>query len=163
MRYFLFLLLMIPMISVADVRPFSFYQTAQDVLQTTFRQLEEVGVIRLDPYHPSLPYPQVSAVEALYQPRTQIVAYFDHETVLGGMNYVFKAWNGGNRHRISYNEEDINFVTPYLGTVAHANRFKTTAGWQYDFYCRSRHVSKPEWDRCIQNLFIDVITRQLAR
>lgn len=142
---------------------FSLPQVARDVLGETFGRLQAVGVLRLNPYHPSLPYPQVSAIEAFYNPRTQALAYYDEEYVVGGVTAVFKNWQGGNRHRVSYNEEHIEFVTPFLGQVAHANRFKTVSGWQYRFYCRSQPVDKMNWDKCIRFHFVSVIVQQMAR
>ena len=43
--------------------------------------------------------------------------------------------------------DHIEFSTYYAGNVAHANRFKTVYGWDYNFWCRgSYQVNKAQWD-----------------
>jgi hypothetical protein len=160
MRRFLVVFLVISATSHAIPEVFAFYKVSRDTLNITFTQLEKAGVWRLDPYDPRLPYPQVSALEAFYYPPLGTLSYFDQETG-GGTTYVFKNRQGGNRHRISFNESHIEFVTPYMGTVAHANRFKTVEGWNYHFWCQSQLVTKAAWDACIHNLFIQVIRREI--
>jgi hypothetical protein len=162
MKKYLVALLLLVSITAQASTVFSIPQLARDAVNETFRQLEWAGVLRLDPYDPSLPYPQVSAIEALHNPRTGAFAYYDEEAGLG-MTYVFKSRQGGNRHRISFTPDHVEFVTPYLGQVAHVNRFKTVQGWMYHFYCRSQYVDRTKFDHCVRSYFINVIRQQMER
>lgn len=148
-------------VSVAAYPPFSYYQTAHDAVNITLSELQSVGCETLSPNDPRLPYPQVSAIEAIVNFQTGALTYYDEETGAYAANYVFKNRQGGNRHRITFSEDSIQFVTPYAGTIAHSNRFKTVGGWDYNFYCQSSLVDKATWDGCIHQLFIDVLKRQM--
>lgn len=140
--------------------PFSLVRVGTDAVDITYRLLEARGVMRLDPYDPRLPYPQVQAMEALYQPRTGAFAYVNGGVGAWGGVIAFKNRFGGNVHLISAGPDFIQFTTPYSGNVAHANRFKTIAGWDYHFYCRSQPVVKAAWDHCIRQFFIEPLVNQ---
>ncbi len=141
--------------------PFTLVAVSNDALSSIYKSLEKAGVLRLDPYDPRLPYPQVQALEALLNPKTGAMAYVNGESGFGFGAVVFKNRHGGNVHSMSASPDHIQFTTPYMGNVAHANRFKTVEGWNYHFYCQSVPVNKAIWDTCIQRLFINVVVGQL--
>lgn len=135
------------------------YQSIQEV----WSQLRFYGLLELSPWHPALPRPQVPALKAVVSQRAGLLAYYDEENGIGASTLVFKNPNGGFRHSVSFNRDQIQFVTPYQGTVAHANRFMTVGGPGYNFYCQSRPVTEQGFYNCINRLFIRVIVDQLRR
>jgi len=132
-------------------------------VETTFTQLKFYGLLELSPWHPALPRPQVPAVRAIASQRNGLLAYYDEENGGAATTLVFKNPNGGYRHSVSFNRDAIQFVTPYQGTVAHANRYLTVNGPGYNFYCQSRPVTEPVFYSCIDKLFVQVIVDQLRR
>lgn len=68
---------------------------------------------------------------------------------------------GGNVHWIEYSWEWFKVATPQ-GTVAHANRYTTGHGWQYNYYCRSVMVGPEQFDRCVLQGFTQVVIQRLC-
>ncbi|MFM8313595.1 MAG: hypothetical protein ACKOA8_04860 [Deltaproteobacteria bacterium] len=130
-------------------------------MQQTWTELKANGLLEMDPYDPRLPYPQTPALRAVVSRRLGLLAYFNEENGFGGTTLVFKNPNGGYRHSVSFNRDRIKFVTPYMGTVAHANRFTTVGGPGYNFYCQSQPVTEYAFYQCIDSLFIKAIVNQL--
>lgn len=135
--------------------PASFSDVAQRTIQEIWSQLRFYGLLDLNPWDPSLPKPQVPALKAIVSQRTGLLAYFDEENGLGATTLVFKNPNGSYRHSVSFNRNNIEYVTPYQGTVAAARAF--------NFYCLSRPVSEENFYSCIDRLFIRVIVDQLRK
>lgn len=144
-------------------RPSSFSELGYQTVQEVWNQLRYYGLWEMNPWHPSLPRPQVPALKAVVSQRAGLLAYYDEENGWGGSTLVFKNPNGGYRHSVSFNRDQIQFVTPYQGTVAHAQVYFTVNGPAYQFYCRSQVVSEPGFYSCIRRFFTQVIVDQLRR
>ncbi|NBT57980.1 hypothetical protein EBT16_04265, partial [bacterium] len=93
--------------------PASFSDVAQRTIQEIWSQLRFYGLLDLNPWDPSLPKPQVPALKAIVSQRTGLLAYFDEENGLGATTLVFKNPNGSYRHSVSFNRNNIEYVTPY--------------------------------------------------
>lgn len=130
-------------------------------INETWNELKFAGLLEMDPWDPRLPRPQVPALKAVVSQRVGLLAYFNEEYYGGGTTLVFKSPNGGQRHSVSFNQHWIGFLTPYQGTIAHANRFMTVNGPGYNFYCQSQPVTEFAFYQCIDSLFIKVIVNQL--
>ena len=145
----------------AQAGTFNLVSAGSDALAILAKQLKAGGVERFDPYDPRLPYPQVSAVEALVNARTGAFSYYDIE--FGSTVHVFKNRQGGSRFSMTVTPDHIEFSTYYAGNVAHANRFKTVYGWDYNFWCRgSYQVNKAQWDACVMEGFIAPLRIQMT-
>lgn len=68
---------------------------------------------------------------------------------------------GGNVHWIEYSWDWFGVTTPQ-GTVAHANRYTTGHGWQYNYYCRSVMVNPAQFDQCVLQGFTQVVVQRLC-
>ena len=143
--------------------PSSLSSVGLNSVQHTFTQLRFYGLLELSPWHPNLPHPQVPALKAIVSQLNGLLAYYDEENGPGFTTLVFKNPNGGYRHSVSFNRDQIQFVTPYQGTVAHSNRYMTVNGPGYNFYCQSRPVTEQGFYSCIDQLFVRVIVDQLRR
>jgi hypothetical protein len=132
-------------------------------IQQTWNQLQTLGLLEMDPWDPRLPYPQTPALKAVVSRKVGLLAYYNEENGFGATTLVFKNPDGGYRHSVSYNRDSIKFVTPYMGTVAHANRFNTVGGPGYNFYCQSQPVTEFAFYQCIDSLFIQAIVNQLKQ
>lgn len=141
----------------------SFSNLGHQAIDKTWTEIQSLGLVEMDPWSSELPRPQVPALRAIVSQRTGLIAYFDEENGYGATTLVFKNPNGGYRHSVTFSRDAISFVTPYQGTVAHANSFMTVNGPDYNFYCQSRRVTEQGFFDCIQSLFIDVIIKQLRR
>ena len=75
--------------------------------------------------------------------------------------FAVKHPRGGNVHWIEYSWDYFKVATPQ-GTVAHANRYTTGNGWQYNYYCRSVMVNPNQFDQCVQNGFTLVVVQKLC-
>ncbi len=147
----------------ARANTISFTQMANESVEVVWAELKNYGIERWDAYHPLLPRPQVPAKFAVVNSQRRVLAYFDEEFNVGGSSYVFKATNGGMRHTVSFNWNEIQFVTPYMGNVAHANQFMTANGPGYNYLCRSQYVNFLGFKSCVTYNWINVIVRQLIR
>ncbi|MFM8268917.1 MAG: hypothetical protein ACKN9V_01920, partial [Pseudomonadota bacterium] len=85
------------------------YQTVREI----WDQLIYYGLLKMDPWDPALPKPQVPALKAVVSNRVGLIAYYDEENGLLATTLVFKNPDGGQRHSVSFNKENIEFVTPY--------------------------------------------------
>ena len=132
-------------------------------MEQTWTELKSVGLFEMDPWDPRLPHPQVPALKAVVSSRVGLLAYFDEEIYGWGTNLVFKNPNGSYRHSVFYSRDAIKFVTPYQGTVAHANRYMTVDGPGYNFYCQRHPVTEFAFYQCVDSLFIKVIVNQLKQ
>lgn len=68
---------------------------------------------------------------------------------------------GGNVHWLEYSWEWFKVATPQ-GTVAHANRYTTGHGWQYNYYCRSVMVNPHQFDQCVLQGFTQIVVQRLC-
>jgi hypothetical protein len=143
--------------------PQSFSDLSTRAIRQVWRELKTYGLLEMNPWDPALPRPQVSALRAVVSRRNGLLAYYDEEVGFGYSTLLFKNPNGGYRHWVSSNRNEIQFVTPYQGTVAHANAVMTVYGPAYNFYCQSRLVTESNFYQCIDRLFIRVIVDQLRR
>lgn len=75
--------------------------------------------------------------------------------------FAVKHPRGGNVHWIEYSWEWFKVATPQ-GTVAHANRYTTGHGWQYNYYCRSTMVTPLQFDQCVLQGFTQVVVQRLC-
>jgi hypothetical protein len=75
--------------------------------------------------------------------------------------FAVKHPRGGNVHWIEYSWEWFKVATPQ-GTVAHANRYTTGHGWQYNYYCRSVMVNPIQFDQCVIQGFTQVVVQRLC-
>lgn len=75
--------------------------------------------------------------------------------------FAVKHPRGGNVHWIEYSWEWFKVATPQ-GTVAHANRYTTGHGWQYNYYCRSVMVNPTQFDQCVIQGFTQVVVQRLC-
>jgi len=141
----------------------SFTHLAYQAIDQTWRELKYFGLWEMDPWAPGLPRPQIPALRAVVSRRNGLLAYFDEENGLGETTLVFKNPNGGYRHSVTFARDGISFLTPYQGTVAHANGLMTVNGPAYQFYCQSRLVTEQGFYSCVDRLFIKVIVNQLRR
>lgn len=135
------------------------YQTIRE----TWDQLIYYGLMKLDAWDPSLPKPQVPAIKAVVSKRLGLVAYYDEETGFVETTLVFKNPDGSQRHSVSFNKDNIKFVTPNQGTVANANMYSTPNGPAYNFYCQSRPVTEQSFYECVDRLFVRVIVEKLRK
>lgn len=69
---------------------------------------------------------------------------------------------GGYNHWIEYNINGIGIYTPQ-GKVASANRYTLGQVWQYNYYCRSQPVYPQQFDACIGQGFVEVVSQRLCR
>ncbi len=128
--------------------------------------LRACGLSLIDPQTPGLPNnTRWNARYAVVNSRGQALAYlvqdYDVSAVWTWMNP-----NGGFRHSIQFDNQNIRFVTPYAGNVASANRFVTPGGVGFNMYCRSSGGMVPTWqlfENCINRDFVQVIVGQLCR
>lgn len=141
----------------------SFSNMGYRSMEEVWRRLNFLGLLEMNPWDPALPRPQVPALRAVVSRRAGLLAYYDEETGIGFSTLVFKNPNGGYRHSVSFNRDSVEFLTPYQGTVAHANRFMTVNGPAFNLYCQSRLVNEPTFYQCIDRLFVQVIVNQLKR
>lgn len=135
------------------------YQNVRQIMN----DLQRWGLLEMSPWHPSLPRPQVPALKAIVSRTRGLLAYYDEENGWGATSLVFKNPNGSYPHSVTFNRDGIRFVTPYKGTVAHANRYMTVNGPGFNFYCQSRPVTERNFYYCIDRLFNNVIVQQLIR
>jgi hypothetical protein len=135
------------------------YQTVKEI----WNQLLFYGLLEMDPWNPTLPKPQVPAVKAVVSKRNGLLAYYDEENGMMATTLVFKNPDGGQRHSVTFNRNNIEFVTPYQGTVAHANAYMTVNGPAYNFYCQSRLVTEQSFRTCVDRLFVRVIVDKLRK
>lgn len=131
---------------------FSFPNVAIATKITITTLLEKAGVENLDPYDPSLPYPQVPAIEAFVNRATGALAYYNYEGPTGIL--CFKNRLGGNTHTISAGMDHIQFANYFSGVVAHGIRSQSVHGYIYNLYCRSVPVNREGWDACIKQQFL---------
>jgi hypothetical protein len=143
--------------------PQSFSNISYRSIHEIWRQLHYFGLLEMNPWDPNLPRPQVSALKAVVSRRAGLLVYYDEEMAFGESTLLFKNPNGGYRHSVSFTRDAIQFVTPYQGTVAHANQFMTVNGPGFNYYCQSRWVSEQGFYQCIDRLFVQVIVDQLKR
>lgn len=160
---FLITLLVFTFSSSSEAVATRFSQVAYQSTQQIFRDLQRWGLLEMNPWHPSLPRPQVPALKAIVSRTRGLLAYYDEENGWGATSLVFKNPNGSYPHSVTFDREGIRFVTPFKGTVAHANRFMTVNGPGFNFYCQSRLVTEQNFYYCIDRLFTEVIVRQLIR
>lgn len=155
------------LLCLISINSFGATETLSDVgykaMNQTWTELKSFGLLEMDPWDPRLPRPQVPALKAVVSKRVGLLAYFNEEYGGGGTTLVFKNPNGGQRHSVSFNQGWVGFVTPYQGTIAHANRFMTVDGPGYNFYCQSQPVTELAFYQCIDSLFIKVIVNQLKQ
>lgn len=147
----------------SQAAPPSFPEYGYHVVREIWDQLLYYGLLKMDPRDPSLPAPQVPALNAVVSKRVGLLAYYDEENGLMGTTLVFKNPDGGQRHSVSFDRNDIEFVTPYQGTVAHANSFTTPNGPGYNFYCQNRPVTEQSFYECVDRLFVRVIVEKLRQ
>ncbi|MCX6103342.1 MAG: hypothetical protein NT000_08790 [Proteobacteria bacterium] len=138
-------------------------QLAYQTINETWTRLGSVGLLEMNPWDTRLPRPQVPALKAVVNQRLRLLAYYNEENIGLGTTFVFNNPNGGQRHSVSFNTDWISFLTPYQGTVAHANRYMTVNGQGYNFYCQSTPVTEQGFYNCIDHLFISVIVNQLKQ
>lgn len=143
--------------------PLNFPQLGYQSIQEIWRELRYFGLLEMDPWDPRLPRPQVPALRAVVSMRNGLLAYYDEESGLGASSLLFKNPNGGFRHTVSFDRESIYFVTPYQGTVAHANQVMTINGPAYLFYCQSRPTTETGFYQCVQQQFVRLVVDQLRR
>src|SRR5690606_20715451 len=110
----------------------------------TDRAIKACGLAIVDPYGPGMPYPRVPAERAIRTDNYRLLAYYDEEMFGGGTAFVYKNPNGSMRHSLEVSESRFYAKTPYGGVVARASRFKTTAGWQFRYYCEGYEVANLE-------------------
>lgn len=144
----------------AEVPTFS--RMAFNVVDTVWKDLGACGLIRVSPYDPRLPRPQVPADYAITNRNFQLLAYYREES-FGWPRLVFKAPNGGQVHAVTFTEESISFSTPYAGTVAQANRYYTVEGPANNYLCHSQYVDLGTFERCVYQNYVRVIANQLCR
>jgi len=135
------------------------YQTVKEI----WNQLLFYGLLEMDPWDPSLPKPQVPVLKAVVSKRSGLLAYYDEENGVMATTLVFKNPDGGQRHSVSFDRNDIAFVTPNQGTVAHANAYMTVNGPAYNFYCQSRPVIEKSFRACVDRLFVRIIVDKLRK
>lgn len=147
----------------SEAAPERFSGTAYQSVRQIMNDLQRWGLLEMSPWHPSLPRPQVPALKAIVSRTRGLLAYYDEENGWGATSLIFKNPNGSYPHSVTFNREGIRFVTPFKGTVAHANRFMTVNGPGFNFYCQSRPVTEQNFYYCIDRLFNNVIVQQLIR
>jgi hypothetical protein len=135
------------------------YQTVTEI----WNQLLFYGLLEMDPWDPTLPKPQVPALKAVVSKRSGLLVYYDEEIGVIATTLVFKNPNGGQRHSVFFNRNNIEFITPDQGTVANANEYMTVNGPAYNFYCQSRLVTEQSFRTCVDRLFIRVIVDKLRK
>ncbi len=150
--------------SPAIAFPSSVPQIARDAAQAVADGLNDCGLLRWNAYDPRLPRPLIPAQEAVVSPSTGLLAYYNDWFGYGGEVLEWKSPNGGQNHNVSFNNEQIAFVTPYQGTVAHGNGYVTPFGVGFNFYCFSQPLANVnQFYQCIQANFVNVIVQQLCR
>jgi hypothetical protein len=140
-------------------------QAGSGSVKAVWKGLEDCGLKVVDAYDPHLPRPQVPADLAIVVGNSRVLAYY-LETYGFGITQLFKNPNGGMVHSVSYNRDEIRWVTPLAGTIAHANRFMTVGGPGFNLYCHSTPLygdgAEAAFKACVQHAFVDVIVRQLC-
>lgn len=138
-------------------------ELAYRVVGETWNELFRCGLRKMDAYDPRLPRPIVPARYAVVNSKWQVLAYTNEEYGVGFASYAFKNPNGSYRHAVSFGEEWLDFVTPYQGTVASANRVLTVGGPSITYRCFSQVIDPVGWQQCVRARFTMLIADQLCR
>jgi hypothetical protein len=149
---FIILTLLSPLTAKAQLAD-NIPEYSRQVINAIGRGAESCGM-RIVTSPPNRPTP---ADYVVLNNRGVIVA---HVLDRGGV-YEVKHPLGGNVHWIEYSWEWFKVATPQ-GTVAHANRYTTGNGWQYNYYCRSTFVNANQFDSCIRSGFTAVVVQRLC-
>lgn len=139
-----------------------FLREAMEVYEQTLTNLQACGLTRVDHEDPRLPRPRVDADEAIVGRGGQVLAYTNYVTGLSNLIEI-KNPNGGLVHSIAWTSESIEYMTPFVGSVAATTRSRSIDGWRFRFLCRSRYVSYEAYKDCVASEWIDVVTSQLCR
>ena len=152
MKYFLFILLLCATSARAELAN-NIPEYTRGVIRSIQNGGEACG-LRFETAPPNLPTP--ADYVALNRSGFIIAHILDRA---GG--FAVKHPRGGNVHWIEYSWEYFKVATPQ-GTVAHANRYTTGQGWQYNYYCRSVMVNPMQFDQCVLQGFTQVVTQRLC-
>jgi len=143
--------------------PISFYRLATETVDRVNQELTACGLFIVSPFEPGLPYPMTPAIFAVRNNARRLLAYYDEQNYSLENIFVYKNPNGSLPHNIRFNRDNINFVTPYHGTVAHINRYRVAGGYRDDHYCLSRYVGAEQFSECVDREYTQLIARQLCR
>ncbi len=130
--------------------------------------LESCGLKLLDPQEAGLPASLWDATYAVVSPNRRVLAIFLQSYgdvgYLGGAHWRWVTPQQTYEHGILFSTDSFTATLPLAGTVANANRFATPAGMQFNLQCRSVGLvaTVAQFENCLLNDFVNVITRQLC-
>lgn len=140
-------------------------QMTDEVNASIWANLAACSLAQVDALDPHLPRPRVPADTAVVNSEGTVLAYFKHSSGLFGC-YAdeFKNPDGSMKHHANVCFESVSFSTPKQGVVATVQTILTTAGRDYQYNCRQYpNIPRDQFQRCVKDLYIDVISQQLCR